>query len=129
MFYVRVAFWGVLGLLLLTVALANRGPVTFSLIPADLALFLASLLPAGAAGIVETGVSVTVPLYFIIFLAIVAGIAIGYAAEWLREAKYRSAASKEHQELVMLKHEMRGLKVDEGKGDDVLALLDDASRT
>ena len=73
--------------------------------------------------------SATVPLYLIIFLAIVAGIAIGYAAEWLREYRYRSTASKEHRELQRLQREVRDLKVDEAKGDDVLALLDDAKRT
>ncbi|MEL7027365.1 MAG: LapA family protein [Pseudomonadota bacterium] len=117
MFYIRVLFWGALAVVLLTVALANRGPVTFSLLPAEM------------GGLLGFSWSATVPLYLIIFLAIVAGIAIGYAAEWLREYRYRSTASKEHRELQRLQREVRDLKVDEAKGDDVLALLDDAKRT
>ncbi len=117
MFYIRVAFWGALAIVLLTVALANRGPVTFNLLPPDL------------GGLMGYNWAITVPLYMIVFVAIIAGIAIGYAAEWLREYRYRSTASREHRELERLQREVRDLKVDEGKGDDVLAILDDASRT
>lgn len=117
MFYIRVGFWAVLAIALLTVAIANRGPVTFNLLPTEL------------GGLMGIAWSITLPLYLIIFLAIVAGIAIGYAAEWLREYRQRSVASREHRELTRLQREVRDLKVDEAKGDDVLALLDDASRT
>ncbi|MEO1239354.1 MAG: LapA family protein [Pseudomonadota bacterium] len=117
MFYIRVGFWAALAIVLMTVALANRGPVTFNLLPSDL------------GGLMGFNWSITVPLYLVIFVAIVAGLAIGYMAEWLREYRYRSTASREHRELERLKREVKDLKVDESKGDDVLALLDAPRRT
>lgn len=117
MFYIRVGFWAILAIVLLTVAVANRGPVTFNLLPAEL------------GELIGFNWAMTVPLYLVIFVAIVAGLAIGYMAEWLREYRYRSTASREHRELERLKKEVRTLKVDEAKGDDVLAILDEPRRT
>ncbi|MEL7106854.1 MAG: LapA family protein [Pseudomonadota bacterium] len=117
MFYIRVGFWAALAIVLLTIALANRGPVTFTLLPAEL------------GGLIGFNWSMTVPLYLVILVAIVGGLAIGYMAEWLREYRYRSTASREHRELERLKKEVSTLKVDETKGDDVLALIDGPSRT
>ncbi|MEL7027551.1 MAG: LapA family protein [Pseudomonadota bacterium] len=117
MFYIRVGFWAALAIVLLTIALANRGPVTFNLLPTEL------------GGLIGFNWAMTVPLYLVILVAIVGGLAIGYMAEWLREYRYRSTASREHRELERLKKEVSTLKVDETKGDDVLALIDGPSRT
>ena len=112
MFYLRAAFLAAIAIVLVTVALANRDPVTVS------------LLPAGLAGLLGFSQAATLPLYIVIFLAIVAGILIGFVWEWLREHQYRSTAVRERRARETLERKVRDLKVDEAKGDDVLALLD-----
>lgn len=111
--YVRYAFYGTLGLALLTIALANRGPVTLQLLPEEIAAFA------------DWNYSVTLPLFLVILGFIVFGLAIGYAAEWLREHKHRAAASENRRERQRLEREVDKLKTPApGSGDEVLAILD-----
>ena len=71
--YLRYGFLGLLGIVLITVAIANRGVVTLTLLPAELgALFGLNL-------------SIQIPLFVVIFSGIVAGLFIGFCWEWLRE--------------------------------------------
>ena len=113
--YVRYAFYGSIGVVLLVVALANRGMVSLQLLPEEL---------AGFAGFNYT---VTLPLFLVILGSIVVGLAIGYAAEWLREHKHRAAASEHRRERFRLEREVDRLKTPEpGSGDEVLAILDKA---
>jgi len=117
MSYLRAGFLGLLAIVLVTVALANRGPVTVALLPAEM------------SGLLGLSWAATLPLYLVIFAAIIAGILIGFVWEWLREHRYRSAAVRERREREKLEREMRNLKTDEARGDDVLALLDAPKRT
>lgn len=117
MSYLRAGFLAILAIVLVTVALANRGPVTVSLLPGEL------------SGLLGLSWTATLPFYLIIFVAIIAGILIGFIWEWLREHRYRSTAARERRERQRLEREVRDLKVDEAKGDDVLALLDAPKRT
>lgn len=111
--YVRYAFLGVVGIVLLTIAVANRGPVTVQLLPEEFAEF---------AG---WNVAVTLPLFLVIFCGIVAGLVIGFVWEWLREYKHRSVAHQKQREADQLKREVDRLKSPEpGSGDEVLAILD-----
>lgn len=113
--YVRYAFYGTLGVVLLVIALANRGPVTLHLLPDEIATF---------AGF---NFSVTLPLFVVILGGIVAGLAIGFAAEWLREHKHRAAASEHRRERARLEREVDKLRTPApGSGDEVLAILDKA---
>lgn len=108
--YVLIAL---LGLCLLTVALANRASVNVRLLPDDMAAFL---------GI---SVSANLPLFLVIFAGIVAGLLIGFVWEWLREARYRSAASTKSREVVRLERELAVLRdTKAAPQDDILALLD-----
>ncbi len=116
--YIRYAFLAVLGICLLTVALANRGPVTIRLFPDEIAAF------AGFAP------EVTLPLFLVLFGGLVGGVLLGFVWEWLREYKYRSVAVTEKRERVRLEHEVKKLKGPEPKGgDDILAILDGAAAT
>lgn len=113
--YIRYAFLAALAVVLVVVAFANREVVTLHLLPGEISGFL--------------GYSwqVSLPLYVVIFLGIVAGILIGFFWEWLREAKHRSKAKRAEKAAVALSQEVRSLKQKHAKpGDDVLALLDDA---
>jgi lipopolysaccharide assembly protein A len=108
--YVLIAL---LGLVLLTVALANRAPVSVRLLPDDMAAFLG------------LSVSADLPLFLVIFAGIVAGLLIGFVWEWLREAKHRTAASTKSREVLRLERELAVLRdTKAGPEDDILALLD-----
>lgn len=111
--YLRYAFLAALGVVLITVALANRDPVTLHLLPQELAGFLGFSW------------AISLPLFIVIFLGIIAGIFIGFVWEWLREYRHRAEAARSRRERDQLAREVERLKgPSEGKGDDVLALID-----
>jgi uncharacterized integral membrane protein len=106
-------FLAALGLALLTVALANRAPVTLKALPEDLAAF------TGFAWQVE------LPLFMVIFGGIIAGLLIGFVWEWFREMKHRSTASRKTREVARLERELAVMKDSQSvPKDDILALLD-----
>ncbi len=112
--YLRLIVIALIGLALLTVALANRAPVAVRLLPEDLAAL--------------TGVTwgMELPLFLVIFTGIVAGVLIGFVWEWLRETGIRSTASARAREVKRLEREIAELRGSTAPGpqDDVLALLD-----
>lgn len=111
--YLRYLFLAALGLGLLTVAMANRTPVTIKALPEDLAAFTG------------LGWQMDLPLFVVIFGGIVVGLLIGFVWEWLREMKHRSTASKKTREVSRLERELAVLKDSSSlPKDDVLALLD-----
>lgn len=108
--YILIAL---LGIALLTVALANRTGVTVRLLPDDMAAFLGLSLAAD------------LPLFLVIFAGIVAGLLIGFVWEWLREAKHRTTASTKSREVTRLERELAVLRDTKTEPqDDILALLD-----
>ncbi len=114
--YLRYAFLGVLAICLITVALANRDPVVLALLPGPLAELLG------------VSVSVTLPLFAVIYAAIAAGLLIGFFWEWLREGKHRAEASRRRREVRQLEREVRRVKGERDKDkDEVLALLEDGA--
>lgn len=111
--YLRWGFLAVLVVVLLTVALANRGPVTLH------------LLPEGVAAFVPLPTSVSLPLFLVIFAAIVAGLLIGFVWEWLREHRYRAEALRQRRAAQELRREVKTLKGgDKRDKDDIMALLE-----
>nr|WP_093417746.1 lipopolysaccharide assembly protein LapA domain-containing protein [Tranquillimonas alkanivorans] len=114
--YLRYAFLALLAICLITVALANRAPVTLRVLPADMAGFLG------------WSWELTLPLFLVIFLGILAGLLIGFVWEWFREHKHRAQARRERREKEKLAQEVTRLKTPApGRQDDVLALLEDGS--
>jgi len=112
--YLRYGFLALLGLALMTVALANREPVLLRLLPPELGHF---------AGITW---ELRLPLFLVVFGGIVAGLLIGFVWEWLREARHRAEASRAKQEAKSLEREVKRLKTtSREKQDDVLALLEE----
>jgi putative membrane protein len=112
--YLRLLFVALVGLCLLTVALANRAPVEVRLLPGDLAAL--------------TGVTwaLQLPLFLVIFGGIIAGVLIGFVWEWFREHGYRVNASARAREVARLERELAALKDANSvpPQDDVLALLE-----
>lgn len=113
--YFRYAFLGILAILLITVALANRDAVVLQLLPDTLAEF---------AGL---NTALSVPLFIVIFASVIIGVLIGFVWEWLREHKHRAAVTAERREKERLSRELSRLHnaKSEKPGDDVLALLED----
>ncbi len=111
--YLRYLVLVAIGLALLIVAMANRAVVTIKALPDDMAAF--------------TGLAwqYDLPLYFVLFGGIIAGLFIGFVWEWVREMKHRSTASKKTREVTRLERELAVLKDSAStSNDDVLALLD-----
>jgi lipopolysaccharide assembly protein A len=103
-----------LAIVLLTVALANRAPVALNALPPDMAAFTGM------------GITIQLPLYAVIFGAILAGVLIGFVWEWFREHKHRSTASVKTRQVTKLERELAVMRdTKPGSNDDVLALLDD----
>lgn len=114
--YIRYAFLAALGLVLISVALANRGMVALN------------LLPDAIAGLFGINYSISLPLFVVIFASIIAGLLIGFVWEWMREYKHRAGKSKAERELHRTKREIRRLKGKQAEDqDEVLALLDDVT--
>lgn len=112
--YVKIAFLALLAIVLVTLALANRGPVQLS------------LLPQGLTTLFGFQESITLPLFVVIVGGILAGLLIGFVWEWMREYRYRRAAELRRRELVLLERENARLRRERHEGDDeVLALLDE----
>ncbi|MEO0751929.1 MAG: DUF1049 domain-containing protein [Pseudomonadota bacterium] len=114
--YIRYAILASIAVVLIVIAMANRGSVTVKALPTEL------------AQIAGLNVSYDVPLFVVIFAGILGGLVLGFIWEWIREASERAAAARQKREMERMKAEIKRLKAngDDGK-DEVLALLDKAS--
>jgi uncharacterized integral membrane protein len=114
--YIRYGFLIVLALVLITVAFANREPVSLRLMPDEL------------DGLWTAGRVLTVPLFVVIFGSIIAGVALGFVWEWLREARLRSDATRTRREKDRLAREVDRLKGAGAEGtDEILKLLESSA--
>ena len=114
--YLRYGFLGLLAILLMTVAVANRSVVTLTLLPVELGVLF------GVNKSVET------PLFVVILCGIVAGLLIGFCWEWLREYKLRAEGHRSARQVNKLQRQVRKLQVEKyDEKDEVLALLDRAN--
>ncbi|MEL7213717.1 MAG: lipopolysaccharide assembly protein LapA domain-containing protein [Pseudomonadota bacterium] len=112
--YIRYLILGAIAVALVVVSMANRGPVTLS------------LLPEPIAALVGFSFSITLPLFIVILGFIVVGILLGFIWEWLREHKHRAAARRAEKEAHEMKRKVRRLEGEKHEGkDEVLALLED----
>ena len=123
--FLKILFLAVLAICLITVALANNRPVTLKILPDELAF---PLPPEWSAWVIET-MTITLPLYMVIFAGIAVGVLIGYVIEWFREHKHRVAMRQREKEAKTLAREVVKLKEATGEGkDDVIAILDQSER-
>jgi uncharacterized integral membrane protein len=76
-------------------AVANRQTVAVALDPFD---------PANPA------LTVTLPLFILILVLVIAGVVLGGAAAWLRQSKWRRAARRAEREAHALRTELEQLK-------------------
>ncbi len=109
----RYLFLALVGIVLVVVALANRGPVSVQIVPDEFSQFLP--MPN----------VYTLPLFLIILGGVLAGLLIGFVWEYFREFRQRAEAARHKRERNRLEREVKGLREKTGEGkDDVLALLD-----
>ncbi len=114
--YIRYASIAIFAVALILVAMANRAMVTLKVIPDEL------------AHLAVDNPSFQLPLFVVILGGILLGLIIGFIWEWIREAKERSEAARQTQEMQRLKAEIKRLKGDKHQNkDEVLAILDEAS--
>lgn len=111
--FIRYIFLVAVGICLVIIALANRSIVSLSLMPPEL------------AGVFGLSGSVSMPLFLVIFLGVLAGLLIGFVWEYLREFKMRSDLNTKKRELHRMERQVRVLKEKTGEGkDDILALIE-----
>lgn len=114
--YIRYVFLGALGIILISVSLANRGLVSLKLMPDVL------------AEVLGVNLAITLPLFVVVLGGIASGLVIGFFWEWLREYKLRRAAGQKVREVRTLEREVKRLKGEKHQGkDEVLAILDEAN--
>lgn len=110
----RISFWALLGLCLVTVGLANMTPVQLQVLPPQLA---AALL---------LDFSATLPLALVIYGSVIAGLLLGFVWEWFREYPQRAELDQSRREAARLRMELARLRADKHQGDDrLLAKLDE----
>ncbi len=113
--YIRYAFLAALGIILISISLANRGFVPLKLMPDTLAELLGF------------NMSISLPLFVVVLGSIVAGLVIGFLWEWMREYKHRREATEKAREVRRLERRVDRLKTEKHQGkDEVLAILDEA---
>lgn len=106
--YLRYLVLVVIGIFLITVAMANREVVQLHAFPTDLQAVL------GVDWVIQ------LPLFMVGFGGVVLGILIGFVWEWIREHKYRADAAAKTKELQRLERSV----ATPAHQDKVLALLE-----
>ncbi len=111
--YLRYLFLAALALVLVSLALANRGAVALRALPDDLALLFGG------------NYELQVPLFLVVFVGIAIGLVLGFAWEWAREHKHRAAAVSGTRAVAKLERELAVMKDSTSSPkDEILALLD-----
>jgi len=110
--YLRYAILAALAIVMVTVAIANRGPITLRLLPEQL------------TGLFGFSWQITMPVFVVLLIAVMFGVVLGFVWEWIREHKYRRDAVVERRSRVELERELGASGKSSKPGDDVLALLE-----
>lgn len=111
--YFRYLLLFLAAIVLLTVALANRGMVQVR------------LLPEGLAALTGLSWAVQIPMFLVLFGGIAIGVLVGFVWEWAREHKHRAVATRSTREVARLERELAVMRDSSSlPKDDVLALLD-----
>ncbi len=109
---IRLLFLGVLAVALITVAMANRDPLSVRLLPAEI------------SRVVGFDWEITLPTFVVLFAAGVIGLALGFLWEWLREHKHRARAASERKERQRLEQEVSKTGISSAADDDVIEILE-----
>ncbi len=115
--YIRYAILALIAVGLVSVSMANRQIVELKLLPEVFQDVLGGF-----------NLTISLPLFLVVFGGLAIGLLVGYIFEWLREHKQRAEAAAQRREMDRMRRELRRVKgaAAEGK-DEVIALLDQAS--
>lgn len=108
--YVRYTLLALIMIVVVLLALANREMVALKLMPEALSFIFQR--------------SVELPLFLILVLTLMLGVALGYVLEWGREMRQRREAAEARRTIARQQREIEALKRRSGETkDDVLAIL------
>lgn len=117
--YIRYFFLGVILLILVTVAFANRQVVSLTILPQALEPFI------GLNAIVGP---IALPLYMVVFGGVAVGLVLGFIWEWIRESKHRRDASQQRRSKAKAETEVKKMKARQNAGrDEVLVLVEETA--
>lgn len=109
--YIRYGIYAIIIILFLAISLSNTQPVNATLTP-EWFPFIG-------------GLSVTLPFFIFVYVALFMGIALGYLIEYIREARIRRRGNRSQRELKKAQEEIKTLKKKTRQhDDDVLAILE-----
>lgn len=114
--YIRYLVLAVIAVVLVTVSVANRVPLTIRILPDEMGKLFG------------LDMSVTMPAFVILLAAVLVGVLLGFVWEWVREHKHRATAVTERRERERLEREVQKGAPSPESGDDVIALLEGATR-
>jgi lipopolysaccharide assembly protein A len=108
--YVRYSLLGLIMIVVVLLAVANREPIVLKLMPEALAFIYQQ--------------SVQMPLFLVLLLTLLLGVVLGYVLEWGREMRQRREAAEAKRSIARLERELESLRRKSGETkDDVLAVL------
>jgi uncharacterized integral membrane protein len=110
--YLRYAILATLAVVMVTVAIANRGPITLRLLPSEL------------TGLFGFSWQITLPVFVVLLIAVLFGVVLGFVWEWIREHRFRAEAVTQRRAREKLEKEIGPARSKSTGGDDVLALLE-----
>lgn len=110
--YIRWAILATLSVVLVTIALANRGPMTVR------------LLPEPIEALIGFSWQVTLPVFLVLVIAMAAGVLLGFVWEWVREHKHRSEAASERRMRRELESQVQSTGRPKGEPEEILALVE-----
>ncbi|MCL4188827.1 MAG: DUF1049 domain-containing protein [Rhodobacteraceae bacterium] len=113
---IKLGLLGLLGLVLVIVALANRAPVTVRLMPADI------------EALIGWNWQDELPLFVVMFGGAVVGLLIGVVWEWLREHRQRAEAAEMRRALERMETELGRLRPSAARGREEGAQPAEAAR-
>ncbi|MBB4207148.1 lipopolysaccharide assembly protein LapA domain-containing protein [Roseinatronobacter bogoriensis] len=114
MAYLRYGFATLVALVFVTIALANRSMVTVQ------------LLPDALASLTGIDMSLSLPLFVLLGIAIAVGLLLGFVWEWFREHAIRAEAARLRREQESMRAELKRAEkaAPQTRKDDVLALVE-----
>ncbi len=114
MTYLRYGFAIAVAVVFVIIALANRSMVTVKLLPDTL------------ASLTGVDISVTLPLFVLLGVAIAVGLLLGFVWEWFREYGFRAEAARLRREQDSMRAELKRVAAaaPQTRKDDVLALVE-----
>jgi uncharacterized integral membrane protein len=115
--YIRAVLLAAVAAVLLIFAFANLQVVTIRFVP------------EGLGALLNFDRAFNVPLFLVILLSILAGVGLGQVWEWVRNARHRTAATRNRRQVARLEREVGRLRQAQPTDqDEVLALLEGSER-